>query len=188
MDTQSKQAEPGNMTIMPHAAQAFGKRFGFRGKAPAAAEQSEDRVDFQVIYRKAGLPGVSFTAEEMIDMLGSLSPDLAPHTKKHTVAVTLKALGKAIGASPETICGDGTRKREALAAKIEKTNAETQEFTATTERDIAGLQAQIAEKQGAITAAKHRQATIVDACSSESNRLGEMLNFFEHRERPRPAE
>lgn len=185
METRTKQADPSNITIMPHAAQGFGKRFGIRTKtASSATAESDDRVDFQVIYRKAGLPAVSFTAEELIAMVASLPSELPPHTKRHTVLVSLAALGKSIGATPETICDDGTRKVAALMSKIDRTNQETQEFTATTEREIAGLQAQIAEKHSAITAAKQRQATIVEACTSESGRLNEMLNFFGHRDRP----
>ena len=184
MDTPVKQADPSNTTIMPHAAQGFGKRFRLRsGPATPAPVEGSDRVDFQVIYRKAGLPTVSFTAEETIGMIGSLSPELPPHTKRHTVLVTLGAMGRAIGATPETICEDGVRKRAALASKVARTNAETHEFTTTAERDIAGLQAQIAEKQAGITGAKHRQALIVEACTSESDRLGEMLEFFSYKER-----
>src|SRR5690349_12995257 len=109
MDTRVKQVEPGNSTIMPHASHLFRKRFGLRGSqaAPAQAE-NDDRVDFQVIYRKAGLPSSSFTAEEMMMMIASLSPELHPEMKKHTVLVSLGALGKAIGASAETVCDDGS--------------------------------------------------------------------------------
>jgi hypothetical protein len=171
------------MTIMPHAAGGFGKRFRLRGATTQSAAESDDRVDFQVIYRKAGLPTVSFTAEETLAMLASLSPELPPHTRKHTVLVTLGAMGKAIGATPETICADGSRKVTALNSKIERTNTETQEFTANTEREIAALQAQIAEKQAAIEASKQRQTVIVDACKSESARITELLEFFGHNER-----
>lgn len=178
METRVKQADPANMTIMPHAAVPFGKRFRLRGNTPQATTETDDRVDFQVIYRKAGLPAASFTAEETLAMLGSLSPELPPHTRKHTVLVTLGAMGKAIGATPETICADGTRKVEALNAKIERTNAETHDFTTNSEREIAALQAQIAEKQAAIETAKQRQKLIVDACRSEGSRLTELLEFF----------
>ena len=172
------------MTIMPHAAVGFGKRFRLRGNTTAqATAESDDRVDFQVIYRKAGLPAAPFTAEETLDMLSSLSPELSPHTRKHTVLVTLGAMGKAIGATPETICADGSRKVEALNAKIDKTNAETHEFATNSEREIATLQAQIAEKQAAIETAKQRQKLIVDACKSEGSRLTELLEFFGQRER-----
>jgi hypothetical protein len=184
METRVKQADPANMTIMPHnAAAAFGKRFRLRGNTAQATAESDDRVDFQVIYRKAGLPTAPFTAEETLAMLSSLSPELPPHTRKHTVLVTLGAMGKAIGATPETICADGSRKVEALNVKIDKTNAETLEFSTNTEREIATLQAQIAEKQAAIETAKQRQKLIVDACKSEGSRLTELLEFFGYKER-----
>src|SRR3569833_262565 len=175
METRVKQADPANMTIMP-GAMSFSKRFGLRVKAAPASAESEDRVDFQVIYRKAGLPTVSFTAEETLNLLASLSPELTPHTRKHTVLVTLGAMGKAIGATPDSICADGSRKVEALNAKVEKTNTDTQDFMTTTEREIAALQAQIAEKQAAIETAKQRQKLIVDACKSEGARLTELLD------------
>jgi hypothetical protein len=184
METRVKQADPSNVTIMPHAAGGFGKRFRLRGSAAQAAAEPEDRVDFQVIYRKAGLPASPFTAEETLAMLASLSPELTPHTRKHTVLVTLGAIGKAIGATPETICADGARKVAALTSKIERTNAETQELTATSDRDIAALKAQIAEKQAAVEAARQRQTLIVDSCKSESARISELLDFFGYKERP----
>lgn len=172
------------MTIMPGAAVGFGKRFRLRGNpAQQQTAESEDRVDFQVIYRKAGLPTAPFTAEETLAMLSSLSPELPPHTRKHTVLVALGAMGKAIGASAETICADGSRKVAALTSKIERTNTETQDFTTNAERDIAALQAQIAEKQASIEAAKQRQKLIVDTCKSESTRISELLEFFGYQER-----
>lgn len=175
------------MTIMPGAGNVFGKRFRLGGKAVPAQAETEDRVDFQVIYRKAGVPTSPFTAEETLAMLSSLSPELPPHTRKHTVLVTLGAMGKAIGATPETICADGSRKIGALNTKVDRTNAETQELMTNTEREIAALQAQITEKQAAIEAAKQRQKLIVDACKSEGARLTELLDFFGYKERPAPS-
>ncbi|MDQ2730978.1 MAG: hypothetical protein M3Y56_04910 [Armatimonadota bacterium] len=48
--------------------------------APASLPSAGD-VDLAVIYQQAGLPPVAFTAEQMLDMLGSLPPELPLDTR-----------------------------------------------------------------------------------------------------------
>lgn len=160
--------------------QGRAKRFWSRS-APADAPaivDAEDRVDFPAIYKKANVPNSSFTAEETLDMIARLTPDMPLPTKQHTVLVALGAMGKAIGATPETICNDGATKLNALTAHIDKTNIGTREFMEATEREIASLQAQIAEKHAAMTAAQNKRSFIVSTCEAECNRLSELLSFF----------
>ncbi len=75
---------------------------------------ADGATDFSAIYRQANLPAAPFTAEQMLEMLASLPQELPLDTKRQTVKVTLGAMGKAIGATPETIVADASRKLAAL--------------------------------------------------------------------------
>jgi hypothetical protein len=146
--------------------------------APPPVTTPDGRVDFTAIYTQAGLPAVTYTAEQMLEMLASLPPDLPLETKRQTVNVTLASLGKAIGATSETIVADASRKLAALAAYGEQLSRQTAELVANTELEIAALQAQIDEKRKAIQAAQHHDAEVTKLCEAESDRLDDILEFF----------
>src|SRR6476646_6611848 len=99
------------------------------------------------IYESAGLPPVPFTAEQMLDMLASLPAELPLDTKRQTVKVTLGALGKTMGATPETIVADASRKLAALNAYIDHLSKQTDGFVAKSEQEIAARQAPIDERR-----------------------------------------
>ncbi len=143
--------------------------------APAAAGGPSD---FAPIYKRAGLPETPFTAEQMLDMMASLPADLPIEVKRQTVKVTLGALGKSIGATPETIVADASRKLAALASYSEALGKHTTEVISRTNFEIAALQAQIEEKRKAIQAAQAKNARITEACNAESGRLDDVLEFF----------
>src|SRR5688500_9094985 len=69
--------------------------------ATGAAVGPDGAVDFAGIYTQASLPAASFSAEQMLDMIASLPQELPLDTKRQTVKVTLNALGKTMGATPE---------------------------------------------------------------------------------------
>src|SRR5262249_12407533 len=85
----------------------------------------DGKADFTPIYQQSGLPPSPFPAEQMLDMLNSLPPELPLDTKRQTVKVTLNAMGKTIGATPETIVADASRKLAALAAYTETLSRQT---------------------------------------------------------------
>jgi hypothetical protein len=111
-------------------------------------------------------------------MLNSLPAELPLETKRQTVKVTLNAMGKTIGANPETIVADASRKLAALTSYLDNLTKQTTDFAATAELEIAALQAQIAEKRTAIEAAQQKQAQMRQACDAESHRLDDVLEFF----------
>ncbi|MBM3494031.1 MAG: hypothetical protein FJX72_06890 [Armatimonadetes bacterium] len=149
---------------------------------PEAADQPETggdgRPGFAPIYKRAGLPDAPFSAEQMLDMMASLPADLPLDTKRQTVKVTLGALGKSIGATPETIVADASRKLAALAAYTEALGKHTAESVSKANFEIAALQAQIEEKRKAIADANARHARITEACNAEASRLDDVLEFF----------
>ena len=138
----------------------------------------DGKADFSPIYQQSGLPAAPFTAEQMLEMLSSLPPELPLDTKRKTVKVTLNAMGKTIGATPETIVADASRKLAALTAYLDHLTKQTTDSAATAELDIAALQAQIEEKRKAMTAAQQKQAQMRQLCDAESDRLDDVLEFF----------
>jgi hypothetical protein len=144
--------------------------------APSVAPGGQ--VDFGAIYQQAGLPAASFSAEQVLEMLAALPTELPLDTRRQTVKVTLNAVSKTVGATPETIVADASRKLAALAAYSENLTRQTSEFTSTAEREIAELEAQILEKRKAIEGARRTMEENVRLCAAESDRLDDVLEFF----------
>jgi uncharacterized coiled-coil protein SlyX len=139
---------------------------------------SDGALDFGALYRQANLPAAPFTAEQMLEMLTSLPADLPLETKRQTVKVTLGAMGKAIGATSETIIADASRKLAALAAYAEANAKQTADFVAAGEFEIAALEAQIAEKRKGLQDAQETLTQVQARCSAEADRLDDVLEFF----------
>ena len=148
--------------------------------ASAAAPQvkPDGTADFQAIYDHAALPAAPFTAEQMLDMLASLPPELPLATRRQTMKVALGAMGKSIGATPDTIVADTSRKMAALASYSDALSQQTAHLVSAEEQEIAAMEARIAEKRQAITGAQQRLAQVVRLCSAESDRLDDVLEFF----------
>jgi hypothetical protein len=139
---------------------------------------AEGKADFGPIYQQSGLPAAPFTAEQMLEMLASLPSELPLDTRRQTVRVTLNAMGKSIGATPETIVADASRKLAALTAYLDHLTQQTTDFASSAELKIAALQAQIEEKRKAVEAAKQKQTQMRQLCDAESDRLDDVLEFF----------
>ena len=135
-------------------------------------------VDFQAIYKNSGLPIAPFTAEQTLDMLASMPPDFPLETKRQSVRVTLGAMGKAIGATSESIVADASRKLTAITAYAEKMAKHTADLTNAEESEIAAMQTQMQEKRNAIELAKRSQEQLMQACHAETDRLDDVLEFF----------
>lgn len=139
---------------------------------------TDGRVDFAGLYQTANLPAAPFTAEQTIEMISSLPQSLPLEMKRQTMQVTLASLGKAIGATPESIVADTSRKLAALASFSENHARHTDEFVEGAEADIAFLLSQVEEKRTAILAARQMQADIHKQCAAEADRLDDILEFF----------
>jgi hypothetical protein len=141
-------------------------------------QKADGTLDFEQIYAKAGLPGASFTAEQMIEMLVGLPANMPLEMKRQTVMVTVNAMGKAIGATPETIVADASRKIAAIAAYAEGATKQAQEKAQLAEMEIELLLKQVEAKRGEILAAREAAAAIEQACEAEVDRLDDVLAFF----------
>ena len=138
----------------------------------------DGKADFSLIYQQSGVRAAPFTAEQMLEMLESLPSELPLDTKRQTVRVTLNAVGKTIGATPETIVADASRKLAALTAYLDHLTKQTTDSAATAELEIGALQARIEEKRKAMTAAHQKQAQMRQLCDAESDRLDDVQEFF----------
>jgi erythromycin esterase-like protein len=87
-------------------------------------------------------------------------------------------MGKAIGANPETIVTDASRKLAALTAYVECLSRQAAETVAASELEIAALQAQIQEKRKATETAQQAHSQASRMCEAESDRLDDVLEFF----------
>lgn len=146
--------------------------------APAPVAGPDGKIDFTALYTQAALPTAPFSAEQMLDMLASLPAELPLDTKRQTVKVTLASVGKSIGATPETIVADASRKLAALVAYQESLAHQTAESVSRDELEIASLQAQIEKKRSAIQAAQRKLQEVSRVCNAESDRLDDVLEFF----------
>ena len=138
----------------------------------------DGKADFSLIYQQSGVQAAPFTAEHMLEMLASLPSELPLETKRQTVKVTLNAVGKTIGATPETIVADASRKLAALTAYLDHLTKQTTGSAAAAELEIGALQARIEEKRKAMTAAHLKQAQMRQLCDAESARLDDVEEFF----------
>ncbi len=135
-------------------------------------------IDFGALFKHANLPDAPFTAEQTIDMLASLPSNLPLEVRRQTVAVTIGAMGKAIGATPESIVADASRKLAALASFEQNFSRQVAEFVAAANFEIAELEKQMKEKREAITDAQTKQADVTRRCEAEADRLDDVLEFF----------
>lgn len=139
---------------------------------------SEGKVDFAAIYKAAGLTPAGFTAEQMLEMLASLPSELPLETRRATVNAMLSTLGKNMGATPETVVTDASRKLAALNSFVKFMDRKTQDVVTSGEKEIAELEAQIDARRTAIQKARAELAGVTQSCEAESDRLDDILEFF----------
>ena len=139
---------------------------------------ADGKIQLPAIYQAAGVPEIAFTAEQALEIIHSLPADLPLEVRRQTVKATLNAIGKTLGATPQTLVGDATRKLAALEAYMESFSKKSEEFTKKVETDIAALEKQIEEKRKAIISAQGRVQELSQFCDREAERLDDVLEFF----------
>jgi hypothetical protein len=169
---------PGAKTVEQIVRDTEGPNLDQISVASAPPPAADGTVNFQSIYQAANLPQSSFSAEQMLEMLASLPAELPLEMKRQTVKATLASLGKAIGASPETIVADTSRKLAALSAYVDDVTKKTGDFAAAANLEIAALEKQINDKRQAIASIQSRQSQVVQACTKEADRLDDILEFL----------
>ena len=134
-------------------------------------------LDFGAIYAAAKLPPTQFGADEMLGVLGSIPSDVPLQTKRVTVKAVLGGMAS-MGASPENIVADASRKLAALEAFHGFMERKTGETIETSQREIAELEAQIEARRQAVQNARGELARVTQGCEAQAERLDEVLEFF----------
>jgi hypothetical protein len=148
------------------------------GATVNASVGPDGKIKVTAIYEAAGVPPTPFSAEQALEVIAALPPELPIEVKRQTVKATLNAIGKTLGATPQTIVADATRKAAALDAYFESFTKKSGEFTQKVEADIAALEKQIEEKRKAIETAKRRVEELGKFCDAEAEKLDDVLEFF----------
>ena len=137
----------------------------------------ENALDFAAIYLAAKLPATPFGASEMLNVLHSMPTDVPLQTKRVTVKAILGGM-TSMGASPENIVADASRKLAALNAFHGFMERKTGETIETSEREIAELQAQIEARRQNMQNARGELDRVTHGCEAEADKLDEVLEFF----------
>jgi len=135
-------------------------------------------VSFPAIYKLANLPSSPFSAEQVLELLSKLPAELPIEAKRATVNATVNAMAQATGVTADAIVADASRKLAALAAYAKSYADQASQFITKADAEITALQAEIEQKKRAIDDAKGKQSQMVHACTGESDRLDEVLEFF----------
>jgi len=135
-------------------------------------------VNFDALYQQAKVPVVPFTAEQALDMLGRMPANVSAEARQQVITVTLAALGRSVGGTPEAIVADATRKQAALQEFRRTRGDQLVDLTSAAQAHIAELQRGIENSQGMIEKAKRQYDTLAQACQSEETRLDTVVDFF----------
>jgi hypothetical protein len=149
--------------------------------APAPIEPivgADGQVSFGAVYRMAKLPNAAFTAEQVLELLASLPAELPIAAKRTTLKVTLDAMSRSLGVSAESVVADASRKLAALASCSESYGEQATQYVAKARSEIAALEAEIRRREQGIAEAERLSAEVQSACTRESERLDDVLEFF----------
>ncbi len=135
-------------------------------------------VNFEALYAQAGVPAVPFTAEQALDMLHHMPGGMSEEARQQVINVTLAALGKSVGGTPEAIVADATRKQAALHSFRQTRGEQLADLNSAAEARIAELQREIAKSQAMTEAAKTQYGRLSENCRSEEARLDTVVDFF----------
>ena len=165
-----------NPAPTPPAPQDLGQDLGLDGQdSPVDAD---GLINFERLYQQAKVVTVPFTAEQALDMLHNMPPGVSDDSRQQIINVTLSALGRSVGGTPEAIVADAVRKQAALQEFRRTRGEQLADLTSTAEARIADLQREIAQSQAVIEKAKHQYETLSEGCRAEESRLDTVVDFF----------
>lgn len=146
---------------------------------------ADGMVSFDRLYAQAGVPVVPFTAEQALDMLHNMPPGVSDDSRQQIINVTLAALGRSVGGTPEAIVADATRKQVALQAFRRTRGEGLADLTSAAEAHVADLQREIARSQAIVEQAKRQYDALSQSCEAEEARLDTVVDFFSQTPAPR---
>ncbi|PYQ55948.1 MAG: hypothetical protein DMF53_27050 [Acidobacteria bacterium] len=150
---------------------------GAASPSPAAPQLAD--FDFADLYQKGGIPPAALTAEQALEILGSLPKELSPETQRQVFKELLRAKGATLGVPPEAAMEDARRKIDILSAEAKAIPEKLAEFTSSMESEIENLEEQIRERKKAIDDVKEGQQQAIKKCHSEIERLTRVLQLLQ---------
>ncbi len=144
----------------------------------ASPVDADGLVSFDRLYAQAGVPVVPFTAEQALDMLHNMPPGVSDDARQQIITVTLAALGRSVGGTPEAIVADATRKQGALQGFRQARGGDLADLTTAAEARVAELQREIAQSQALVAQAKRQYEALSQGCQAEEARLDTVVDFF----------
>lgn len=138
----------------------------------------DGKIHYDVIYQLAQIPATAFTAEQVLELLASFPADLPMQAKRAAVKVTIDTMAKTMGVNSEMVIADASRKLKALATFTDGYGKQVDQFVEKANSDIESLKAEIARREAMIADAKTKADQVVNGCTTESNRLDDVLEFF----------
>ena len=136
------------------------------------------QVNYPAVYRMANIPDAPLTAEQVLDILHSLPSELPLEAKRATLKVTLNAIAKTNGVTPEAVVADASRKLTALGAFAQTYTEHATQYIAKAEQQIAAAEAEIQRLKQGIEDAKKKEQQAAQSCHQECDRLDDVLEFF----------
>lgn len=140
--------------------------------------RSDGSIDFNAVYSRAGLRAPTFGAEQMLQMISELPPEMPNEMKRQTVQVMVNTMGRHMGATPDVIAQDASHKVSALASFVTAYEQKLKETTAGVEAEIASLQALIEEKKRTLQGTTDRLNQIQYQCQGEASRLDDVMSYL----------
>ena len=144
----------------------------------ASPVDADGMVDFDALYRQSGVLTVPFTAEQALDMLRHMPAGVSEEARQQVINVTLAALGKSVGGTPEAIVADATRKQAALTQFRQTRGDQLADLTTTAQARVAELQRDIEKSQAIIEGAKHQYDRLSENCQAQEALLDTVVDFF----------
>ena len=114
----------------------------------------------------------------MLEMLRSLPPELPLETRRATVHAMLATLGKNMGATPQSLVADASRKLAALQSFNAFMERKSSAAVEAAQAEIAQLETQIEARQSAMRAARAELNRVTQNCEAQADKLNEVLEFF----------
>lgn len=145
---------------------------------PSSPVDADGLVDFEALYRQSGVLTVPFTAEQALDMLRHMPAGVSEEARQQVITVTLAALGKSVGGTPEAIVADATRKQAALERFRQTRGDQLADLTTTAASHVAELQREIEKSQAIIETAKRQYERLSENCKSQEALLDTVVDFF----------
>lgn len=152
----------------------------------ASPVDADGLVDFPALYAQARVPSVPFTAEQAQDMLTHMPANVSEEARQQVITVTLAALGRSVGGTPEAIVADAARKQAALRAFRAARGDQLADLTTTAQARIVDLEREIESSRAVTEQAKRQYEALTDSCQAEEAKLDTVIDFFSQTPRTTP--